>query len=82
MKAFTELQLEALLKRLRARSDNAYISYIGKCKTDECLGWEAKVNVGKFGKDELQAHVDAQEQFGRHSAFAEVIEMIKGINHE
>ena len=40
----------ALLERMRARADNAYCAYIEQLRRDECLGWEIKVERGKFGK--------------------------------
>jgi len=69
-------ELTPLLERLIARKENAYIEYIARCRKDECLGWEAKVDHGKFGENELKAHKDAQEMLGRHRAFADAIDMI------
>ena len=63
--------LGALLASLQARADNAYCDYIGLCRRDECLGWEAKTEKGIFGDAELKAHKDAAEKLGRHRALQE-----------
>lgn len=69
-------ELGPLLDRLQARADNAYVSYIGLCRKDECLGWEAKIEKGVFGEAELKAHKDAAEQLGRHRALQEAADML------
>jgi len=38
----------------------------------ECLGFEAKLKDGTFGRHELTAHTTAATLLGRHQAFAEV----------
>ena len=68
--------LSAGLAGLQARADNAYCAYIGRCRQDECLGWEAKVEKGLFGAAELQAHKDAAEQLGRHRAMQEAVNLL------
>ena len=67
-----------LLERMRARSDNAYCDYIGQLSRDECLGWEIKVERGKFGEAELKAHCAAAEKLGRHRALNEAANMLAG----
>ena len=69
--ALTELE-----KRLRAKADNAYCDYIGQLRRDECLGWEIKVERGKFGDAELKAHCAAAEKLGRHRALHEAANML------
>jgi len=66
----------ALLERMRARADNAYCAYIEQLQRDECLGWESKVERGKFGKPEIAAHCKASEILGRHRALHEAAEMV------
>ncbi len=66
-----------LLERLIARADNAYVQYINNCRRDECLGWEAKVERGGFGRKEVPAHEDAAEQLGRHRALHEAVKLIR-----
>ena len=73
-------KLQLILGRLQARSENSYIEYIGRCRKDQCLGWEAKVDAGEFGKDELQAHKDAQEMLGKHRAYAEAIKIFADLD--
>lgn len=55
----------------KAKSENAYCDYIAQMRRDPCLGWEIKTQTGRFGKNELDAHIKAAEQLGRHHAFAE-----------
>lgn len=66
-----------LVERLQARADNAYVDYIGLCRRDECLGWEAKVGRGIFGLHELEAHKKAAEMLGRHRALQEVANLLR-----
>lgn len=66
----------ALLERMRAKADNAYCAYIAQLGRDECLGWEIKVERGKFGKPEIEAHCKASELLGRHRALHEAAEMV------
>ena len=68
--------LTSLLSALRARADNAYIEYVSKCRKDECLGWEIKVERGEFGIAEMQAHCAAAEILGRHRALHEAANLI------
>ncbi len=53
-----DVNVRGLHDRLQARADNAYCDYIGLCRRDECLGWEAKVENELFGDAELKAHKD------------------------
>ena len=68
--------LKDLRDRLQARADNAYCDYIGLCRRDECLGWEAKVEKGAFGEAELKAHKAAAEKLGWHRALQEAANII------
>jgi len=65
-----------LLERLRARADNAYCDYISHMRCDECLGWEIKVERGKFGEAEMKAHRKAAEALGRHKALHEAASLL------
>ena len=69
--------LTDVLERMRARADNAYCDYIGQLRRDECLGWEIKVERGKFGEEELKAHCAAAEKLGRHRALHEAANMLE-----
>ncbi len=69
--------LTDVLERMRARADNAYCDYIGQLRRDECLGWEIKVERGKFGEAELKAHCAAAEKLGRHRALHEAAKMLE-----
>jgi hypothetical protein len=71
-----ESVMSAGLERLRARADNAYISYIGCLRRDECLGWEIKVARSEFGEAEMKAHCAAAEMLGRHKALHEAANMM------
>lgn len=68
--------LTAVLERMRARADNAYCEYIEQLRRDECLGWEIKIERGKFGEAELKAHCSAAEKLGRHRALHEAANML------
>lgn len=72
-------ELTTLLERFDALGANAYHRYIELCRKDECLGWEAKVDCGKFCAAELQAHKDAQEMLGKHRAFTEAAKMLREV---
>lgn len=67
---------EEFAHALQARADNAYCDFIGLCRRDECLGWEAKVEKGLFGEAELKAHKDAAEKLGRHRALQEAANLL------
>jgi len=71
-----DVNVRGLLDRLQARADNAYCDYIGLCRRDECLGWEAKVEKGLFGEAELKAHKEAAERLGRHRALQEAANLL------
>ena len=68
--------LTDVLERMRTRADNAYGDYIGQLRRDECLGWEIKVERGKFGEAEMKAHCAAAEKLGRHRALHEAANML------
>ena len=68
--------LISLIGRLHTRADKAYYDYIDQLQRDECLGWEIKVERGKFGEAELKAHCAAAESLGRHRAFQEAAVML------
>ena len=72
-----DVNVRGLLDRLQARADNAYCDYIGLCRRDECLGWEAKVEKQIFGEAELKAHCAAAEKLGRHRALHEAAKMLE-----
>lgn len=55
----------------RAMSDNAYGAYIKQMRREVCLGWEHKVQTGKFGHDNLDGFMRAAEWLGRHKALDE-----------
>lgn len=72
-----EGEIAAVVSRMQARSDNAYIEYIGQCGRDECLGEEIKMERGLFKSAELKAHRSASQSLGRHKALFEAVEMVK-----
>ena len=67
--------LEEVFRRL---SDSAYCNYIEQIGRDACLGWEHKAAHGKFGEAELKGHTRAGEMLGRHKAFAEAANALRG----
>ena len=62
----------------RGISDRAYCNYIEQMRRNECLGWEHKVKHGTFGEAELKAHTQAGRLLGRHHAFAEAANALRG----
>ena len=62
----------------RGLSDRAYCNYIEQMGRDACLGWEHKAAHGKFGEAELKGHTVAGEMLGRHKAFAEAANALRG----
>jgi hypothetical protein len=66
-----------LISRLETRRDNAYLAYIDHCRSDGCLGEDAKLGRGIFGEKELRAHKKAAECLGKSRAFAEALEMVR-----
>lgn len=69
-------ELPALLARIQAQADNAYIAYSSLCRKDAALGWEIKAERGCFGLAELSAHKAAAEMLGKHRALYEVSNML------
>lgn len=65
-------KVEKLKEVLKRKSSRAYCDALNQASKFECLGWEAKVKAGKFGKAELDAHGRVQELLGRHRALADV----------
>lgn len=57
------------VSELRWRGDRAYLDFHEQCKRTECLGADAKMQAGKFGREELTAHMIAQELLGKHKAY-------------
>lgn len=55
---------------LKAKADNAYCAYIETMRSVPCLGWEAKVRTGEFGRIEMTTHAKANVLLGRHEAYA------------
>lgn len=62
---------EPVVEALRSEAGTAYCRFIDKMSAPLCLGVEHKLETGKFGAAELNAHVDARELYGFH----------RGINH-
>ena len=70
-------ELNKLAELLQARADDAYCEYIDQCRSDKCLGWEIKVEHGKFGIGELHAHKEAAITLGRNRALHEAAELVR-----
>ena len=68
--------LEEVFRRL---SDRAYCNFIEQIGSDVCLGWKYKASRGKFGEAELKGHTIAGEMLGRHKAFAEAANALRGL---
>lgn len=73
----TKEKVQSLVARLRARADNAYLSYIDQSRQDKCLGWEIKVERGTFDATNLDAHTKRGELLGRHRALHEAAKLLE-----
>ena len=67
--------LEEVFRRL---SDREYCNFIEQIGSDVCLGWKYKARHGMFGEAELKGHTLAGEMLGRHKAFAEAANALRG----
>lgn len=63
---------------LQGLADQAYMNYIRQMQKEACLGVEHKLENDKFGVAELAAHNQGYELLGRHRAFSEAANMLKG----
>jgi len=70
-------KLNEVLERLVARGENAYCRMISQARTDECLGWEAKIDHGKFGKPEMDAHATMNELLGKHRGLMDAVKLLR-----
>ena len=57
------------VKSLREKGDRGYMEMVEVSKRHECLGFEAKMSTGRFGKPELEAHKQCAQLYGKHLAF-------------
>ena len=62
----------------RSLSDRAYCNFIEQIGSDVCLGWKYKARHGMFGEAELKGHTLAGEMLGRHKAFDEAANALRG----
>jgi len=58
-----------MVVELRRLGDTAYMCYSEHSKQVDCLGADAKIQTGRFCRDELIAHMLAQEWLGKHKAY-------------
>ena len=73
------VRVESIVDSLQARADNAYVDYIDRLRSDECLGWQIKAKRGLFREPELRAHTAAAEMLGRHLALCEAAQLLRDI---
>ena len=69
-------RLAAAVEELKIESDNAYCRSLDIARTPPCLGWEAKVKAGQFGKPELDAHTFCAHLDGKHRAYSDAIRIL------
>ena len=67
---------EEVMKEMQNKADAVYLVFIDQCRESECLGWEAKVKAGEFGKKELDAHNRAGELYGKHLAYSDAANIL------
>lgn len=78
VRALTEAVEEAA-KDINAMADRAYCDSLDAARRTECLGWEAKVRCGQFGKPEMEAHKKSDELMGRHIGFRRAAARIQSL---
>lgn len=64
------------LERVMKDADSAYIEYIRQMEKPDCLGFQAKMNYGKFGLEQLEAHCKASHLLGQHRGIHHAIKML------
>jgi hypothetical protein len=74
------MDTDTLLTNIKTKADNCYCDYIRLCEVTACKGWEAKIEAGKFGKAELDAHHEAWQKYGEHKALIHIGDYIKHLN--
>lgn len=67
---------------MKAFADHAYCEGLRIAQTVPCLGWEAKVKDGTYGKTEHQAHRDSDNWDGKHRGAWECIRMLDAFFQE
>jgi len=70
-------RLNEVLDALWKEAESAYLKAFELFSKTECLGWEAKIRTGVFGKAEYEAHKKANELIGRHHGMAYAIKTIR-----
>lgn len=70
--AVVDERIAKLITDIGERADRKYCQYIDYLSRDECLGEEAKLKDGTFGKKNIEARVYAGELFGAHVALCDV----------
>lgn len=71
--------LNEALDGLWKEAETAYCQGLDRLQRPECLGWEAKVANGSFGRVEFEAHRNAKELIGRHFGIAHAVKAIRAI---
>lgn len=69
--------VKELIEQITGESGSAYCQSLRQFEKTECLGWEAKVKSGKFGKEEHDAHRKANELMGRHQGLARAASILR-----
>lgn len=77
-RGMVEADRERCAKKLKQWADDAYVNYIRKCDSDLCRGLDFKLSHGEFTKQNLKAHCEASEHFGKHKGFMEAAAAIRG----
>lgn len=60
--------LEELANGLQRTSDSAYVAYIERMRTEDCLGVVAKIESGKITEETIAAFLEAGRLLGLHQA--------------
>lgn len=69
----------SLTERLQSMRDAAYCESLSIARSTPCLGWEAKVRSGEFGRTEMEAHQASNLAMGRYQGLSRALEVIAEI---
>jgi hypothetical protein len=58
-------------------AERTYCQYIEQMRKDECLGADKKIELGKFGRTELDAHCRGAYFLGMHRAYSKARQVAK-----
>jgi len=73
-------RLADIAQKINHAASAAYCASLDKFSKSACLGWEAKVASGDFGKTEMEAHAEANTLMGRHQGLSAALEILRALS--